>query len=97
MLLIGFSWIIIACLAGMVVTKFIPGSWEDRGPTVIMLTAVGACFTSMIGNMIIDGVNGYGPPSTSAAATGVGLSVAGALVAFIAYAVDVRRQQQTSH
>ena len=45
MILIGFSWIIIACLAGAVITKVLPGKWEDHGPAVIMLAGTGAAMT----------------------------------------------------
>lgn len=91
MLLIGFSWIIIACLAGMIITKVVPGTWEQRGPTVIMLTSVAAAFTSMLGVLALDGIDGYGP-ATGAPWYGVGLSFLGALVAFVAYVADVRKQ-----
>jgi hypothetical protein len=93
MLLIGFSWIIIACLAGMIITKVVPGTWEQRGPTVIMLTSVAAAFTSMLGVLIVEGINSFGPP-TGSPWLGLGLSFLGALVAFVAYVGDVRRQPQ---
>jgi len=93
MLLIGFSWILIPCLAGMIITKVVPGAWDHRGPTVIMLTAVAAAFTSMLGILITEGINGYGPP-TGSPWFGLGLSFLGALVAFVAYVADVRREQK---
>ena len=93
MLLIGFSWILIACLAGAVITKVVPGTWDQRGPTVIMLTSVAAAFTGMLGVLIVEGINGFGP-ATGSAWPGVGLSFLGALVAFVAYVGDVRRQQK---
>jgi hypothetical protein len=94
MLLAGFSWIIIACIAGMIITKVVPGTWEQRGPTVIMLTSVAAAFSAMMANLVMEGINAFGPPSGGPASYAlVGISTLGALIAFVAYVVDVRKQQ----
>jgi hypothetical protein len=92
MLLIGFTWIMMSAIAGCLITFFVPGRWEDRGPTVMMLVAVGACFAGMLGIVATEGINGYGPASNMASATGIGISALGGLIAFIAYVVDVKRE-----
>jgi hypothetical protein len=93
MLLIGFSWIMMSALAGCVITKVLPGRWEDRGPTVMMLVGVAACFAGMLGIMATEGINAYGPASNMAAATGLGISALGGLIAFVTYVMDVKRSE----
>ncbi len=90
MLAIGFSWIIIPCVAAIFVTKMAPGVWEDRGPTVFMLTSVTAAFFGILFALVTEGINGFGPAS-SAPWTGIAVSALGGLVAFVAYAGYVRR------
>ena len=92
MILIGFSWIIIACLAGALVTKVLPGKWEDHGPAVIMLAGTGAAFAGMFGVLVFEGVNSF-TPSTSHSGVGLALSALGGLAGFGAYVMDVKRQQ----
>jgi hypothetical protein len=48
-----------------------------------------------LGVLVTEGINGFGPP-TGSPWLGVGLSFLGALVAFVAYVGDVRRQQHAS-
>lgn len=92
MILIGFSWIIIACLAGAVITKVLPGKWEDHGPAVIMLAGTGAALTGMFSILLIEGINSF-TPSTSHSGLGLALSALGGLFGFMFYVMDVKRQQ----
>jgi hypothetical protein len=94
MILIGFTWVIVSTLAAVLVKVAVPGRWETHGPTVMIATAVGAFGGGTLGALLYDGINGYGPPSNGAATLGVVLSVVGGLGAFLAYAVDARRQVQ---
>jgi drug/metabolite transporter (DMT)-like permease len=92
MLVIGFSWIIIACLAGAVITKILPGKWEDHGPAVIMLSGTGAALTGMLAILALEGINSF-TPSNANSAVGVTLSALGGLVGFVFYVMDVKRQK----
>ena len=92
MLLIGFIWVLLPTLAAMVVRSVIPGRWETHGPTVMLVTATGAFFGGILGGLLYGGIDGYGPPNNNYAILGVVLSIVGGVVAFGAYAADVRRR-----
>jgi hypothetical protein len=92
MILIGFTWVILSTVLSLIVKMVLPGRWEDHGPNAMLVTAAGAFMGGILGGILYDGINGYGPPSNSEATVGVVLSILGGLVAFAGYAVDVRRR-----
>jgi hypothetical protein len=95
MLLIGFSWIFIAVAAGLLTPYFLPGVWADHGPTAMFAASVGAFLGGSIGAAISAGPHGYTHVSEMPTTLGLILSVAGGIVGFAGYVIDVRRNAPT--
>jgi uncharacterized membrane protein YeaQ/YmgE (transglycosylase-associated protein family) len=94
MLLIGFVWCLVGVLAGIVSKSFVPGRWEDSGPVAMLVASAGSFLggTSVI--FVMEGRDGYGPPTINGTMMGLIGSLVGAVVAFGIYATDARRAAQ---
>lgn len=95
MLLIGFVWIFVGMAALVLAKPLAPGRWEDTGPAAMMTASAGSFLGGMIGVLMIEGPDGYGPP-TSAALLGTITSVVGGVIGFGVYIVDARRHARTT-
>ena len=69
MLLIGFMWLFVGMAAAATVKYVIPTRWDDSGPVAIVVAAAGAFFASFPVIIYYEGINGYGPPTTSGTAS----------------------------
>lgn len=94
MLLIGFVWVIFATVISVVIKAFVPGRWEDHGPTIMVVAAAGSSLTSITGLLVLDGLNSAGPSNSAEATVGVVLSIVGGLIAVGLYVVDTRQRQK---
>ena len=91
MLLIGFMWIFIAVAAGLVAPFFFRGPWADHGPTSMFAASVGAFLGGSVGAAISAGPHGYTSVAEFPATLGIALSIAGGIVGFAMYVMDVRK------
>jgi len=93
MLLIGFTWIIVALAVGIVVRYVIPGrTWDHTGPLAIMVASTGAFFGSLFSYFVFTPPGRFEDPSSPAIVPGIILSIVGGFGAFAAYAYSERRQ-----
>lgn len=91
MLLIGFSWVLIGTVAGVVAKLLIPGRWEDAGPVAMMTATLGAFLGGGVAVLAVEGPRGYGPPTMAGWELGLIGSLIGGAIGFAVYAVDARR------
>lgn len=93
MLLIGFTWILVALAAGVLATYVMPGRpWDHVGPLAIMVASVGAFFGSLFSYSVFTPPGRFEDPSSPAMVPGIILSIVGGFGAFAAYAFSERRK-----
>jgi hypothetical protein len=92
MLLIGFMWVFIGLAALVLAKPLAPGRWEDTGPAAMMAACCGAFLASSVVVLVMEGPNGYGPPTIAGTSAGIIASLIGGAVGFGGYLADASKR-----